>query len=132
FKNAHFYVHDDEYSQGEFSFSFNSSSLKVDNYIKTTMSIADGTVTYEKNKYIENIATDVSVTKEFVGDTFDIKAQIAGTCVLSHMAVPSGALCERWAGQGACYVTGVWKSDRGRFSIRNAYNSLIIDPIIIT
>lgn len=121
FKNAHFYVHDDEYGKNEISFSFNSSSLKIGNYIKTTMSTVDGIVMHDNNKYVENIATDVSVTTEFVGDTFDIRAQIAGTFVLSHMV-----------SQGACYVTGVWKGDRGRFSVRNAYNSLIIDPIVIT
>jgi hypothetical protein len=120
FKNAHFNLHDNHYKT-DASFSFNSSSLRVGNYIKTAMSVMDGVVKHEDKTYIENAIMDVSMTTEWVDNAFDIRAQVAGTFVLPHMAH-----------QGVCYVTGGWTSNRGRFSVRNAYNSLMIDPIIIT
>lgn len=120
FRNAYFYANDEQY-KGEVSFFFNSSSLRIGRQIKTTMSVVDGSAVYENNKYVENIAADVSVTTQYGSDQLEIGAQVAGTFVLSHMG-----------NQGGCYITGVWKSDRGRFSVHNAYNSLIIDPIIIT
>ena len=120
FKNARFYG-TDEQLQSNVSLLFNSSSLRIGRQIKTTMSIGDGEVTYEKSKYVENIAADLFITTEYVGDQLDMGAQVAGTYVLSHMG-----------SQGGCYVTGGWKSGRGRFAVRSAHNSLIIDPIIIT
>ncbi len=122
FKNAHFDAHDPLYNI-DIALSFNSSSLRLGNQIKTTLFIGDGYVAYEKKKYIQNIATDFFVLTEFNDERgmYDIGAQVAGTCALSHMS-----------DQGGCYITGSWKGDRGRFSIRNAYNSLVIDPVIIT
>jgi len=120
FKNAHFYANDEHY-KSEGSLFFNSSSLRIGQKIKTTMSISDGYVAYGNSKYIENIATDIFFTTDFIDERYDVGAQVAGAFVLSHMG-----------NQGSCYVTGGWKSDRGRFSVRNAYNSVIIDPIIIT
>ncbi len=108
FKNAYFYASDEHY-KSEVSLFFNSSSLRMGHQIKTTMSMSDGSVMYGKSKYIENIATDVFITTEYSDDTHDVGAQVAGTFVLSHMG-----------NQGGCYVTGGWKSDRGRFSVRNA------------
>jgi hypothetical protein len=122
FKNAYFEAHDDLYNV-DGALSFNSSSLRMGSQIKTTLFVGDGHVAYKKNKYIENIATDFFVLTEFCEKTgaYDISAQVAGTCALSQMGE-----C------GSCYVAGSWKGDRGRFSVRNAYNSLTIDPIIIT
>lgn len=120
FKNAQCHVVDECHHNELFLF-FNSSSLRIGKYIKTTMSVSDGYVLHEKNKYIESIATDLFITTEYRDDIYDVAAQVAGSCMLSHMAH-----------QGGCYITGGWKGDRARFSVRNAYNSLIIDPIIIT
>ncbi|HLC06607.1 MAG TPA: translocation/assembly module TamB domain-containing protein [Candidatus Babeliales bacterium] len=120
FKNGCLYA-DDGTGKNEVSLFFNSSSLRIGNQIKTTMSIGDGQLTYEKNKYVEKVAVDLSLISEYIGDTFDLGMQVAGTFVLSHLG-----------NQGGCYLTGGWKSNRGRFSIHNAYNSLMIDPIIIT
>lgn len=123
FKNAHFDAYDEKYNV-DIALSCNSSSLRVGRLMKTTMSVGDGHVTYKKKKYIENIATDIFVMTEFCekDDMYDIGAQIAGTCGLSHMG----------NNESNCYITGSWKGDRGRFSVRNAYNSVLIDPIIIT
>jgi hypothetical protein len=133
FKNAHVQAHD-ELHDVDVALSFNSSSLRMGSQMKTTMFVGDGHVAYQKNKYIENIATDIFVMTEFCDKdgTYDIGAQIAGTCALSQMTVPSEALRERRDDYGGCYVTGNWKGDRGRFSVRNAYNSVVIDPIIMT
>jgi hypothetical protein len=122
FKNAHFCAYDDLYNI-DCALSFNSSSLRVGNQIKTTLFVGDGQVAYKKDNYVEKIATDIFLMTEFCDKdgTYDISAQIAGTCALSQMG-----------DQGGCYVTGSWKGDRGRFSIRNAYNSVMIDPIVIT
>lgn len=122
FKNAHFQAYDEFYNI-DAALSFNSSSLRMGGQIKTTMFVGDGHVAYKKNKYIENIATDIFVMTEFCDkdDVYDMSAQVAGTCALSQMG-----------DQGGCYVTGSWKGDRARFSVRNAYNSLMIDPIIVT
>ncbi len=122
FKNAHFYGNDENY-KSEVAVSFNSSSVKMGHQIKTTMSLIDGHVMYKKSNYVENIATDIFITTAYSGltDRYDVGVQVAGTFVLSHMG-----------NQGGCYITGGWKSDRGRFSVRNAYNVLMIDPIIIT
>ena len=100
---------------------FNSSSLAIGKQIKTTMFLTDGGITWHNNPYIEKISMDLSLITSFNKDAFEVGMQVAGTCMLSHMA-----------NEGACYVTGVWNGDRGRFAIRNAYNSLMIDPIIIT
>ncbi|HSC24901.1 MAG TPA: translocation/assembly module TamB domain-containing protein [Candidatus Babeliales bacterium] len=120
FKNSHFYAYDEAYNS-EISLFFNSSSLRIGHQIKTMMSIVDGQIKYNKENYIENITTDVSFSIEYIDDKLNVESQVAGAFVLSHMA-----------NQGGCYITGGWKSDRGRFSVRNAYSSLVIDPIIIT
>lgn len=112
---------DDGTGKNEASFYFNSSSLRIGKQIKTTMSVVDGQVTYEENKYVEKIAMDLSLISEKSGDALDLGMQIAGTFVLSHLGSQNG-----------CYLTGGWQSNRGRFSVHNAYNSLMIDPIIIT
>lgn len=119
FKNGFFCV-DDQETKSEMALSFNSSSLRIGKHIKTTMSIGDGEITYEKNKYIEKIAMDVSLVTTFA-DALDANAQVAGTCVLSHLG-----------NQGACYLSGVWNGDRARCAVRNAYNAVMIDPLIIT
>jgi hypothetical protein len=113
--------------------SFNSSSLRMGNQIKTTLFVGDGHVAYEKKKYIQNIATDFFVLTEFNDERgkYDIGAQVAGTCALSHMSDQEPGRYSLSDG-GSCYITGSWKGDRGRFSVRNAYNSLVIDPVIIT
>jgi hypothetical protein len=120
FKNSFFSATDDD-TKITSAIWFNSSSLKIGKQFKTTMSIGDGYITYEKNDYIEKITMDLSIATEFIKDAVDVSAQVAGTCLLSHMS-----------NQGGCYLQGVWNSGRGRFSVRNAYNSLVIDPIIIT
>ena len=122
FKNSQFQAYDDCYNV-DVALFFNSSSLRVGKQIKTTMFVGDGHVAYNKNKYIENIATDIFLMTQFCekADTYEIAAQVAGTCSLSQMG-----------DQGGCYIAGSCKGDRARFSIHNAYNSLAIDPIIIT
>ena len=120
FKNGFFSAYD-EAQKIKILVWFNSSSLRIGKQIKTTMSISDGEVLYENNKYVEKSAIDLSLITTFMSDTMEVDAQVAGTCIVSHMG-----------NEGGCYVTGAWHSDRGRFSIRNAYNSLMIDPIIIT
>lgn len=120
FKNALLLVND-ETRHAQAMLCFNSSSLKIGSQIKTTMSINDGEVIYKKNKYIEKIAMDLSLVTGFIEDAIEVGIQVAGTCTLSHMGT-----------EGNCYLTGVWNSDRGRFAVRNAYNSLMIDPIVIT
>lgn len=133
FKNAHFKANDPLYHV-DIAISFNSSSLRLGSQIKTTLFVGDGYVAYEKKKYIENIATDFFVMTEFSeknGD-YDIGAQVAGTCTLSHMQ-DQGLVRHSFSDGGeSCYIAGSWKGDRGRFSVRNAYNSVFIDPIIIT
>ncbi len=119
FKNAFFSV-DDQAKKIKCTVSCNSSSLKIGQQIKTTMSLTDGEMTYQDNKYVEKIAMDISLVTG-IGDITEASIQVAGTCMLSHMG-----------NEGGCYVTGVWNGDRGRFALRNAYNSLVIDPIIIT
>jgi TamB, inner membrane protein subunit of TAM complex len=104
----------------ELSLFFTSSSLRIRDQLKTTLSINDGFLSYEKNNYIEKIASDISLLSKWSEKSCEINAQIAGTFMLSHMG-----------DHGNCYLTGVWNTDRGRFSLRNAYNSLQIDPIII-
>jgi hypothetical protein len=122
FKNAHFDAYDELYNV-DVTLSFNSSSLRVGNQMKTTLFVGDGHVAYNKKNYIENIATDIFVMTQFCekNNTYDMSTQLAGTCALSHMK-----------DQGSCYVMGSWKGDRGRFSVRNAYNSLTIDPVVVT
>ena len=119
-RNAGCIIEDSD-AQISASFSFNSSSLRIGTCLKTTLSVSNGCMLYESNPYIEQGAADISVVTRHVNDVLDVEARIAGTCLLSHMG-------ER----GACYVSGSWKSDRGRFSVRNAHNSLMIDPIIVT
>jgi hypothetical protein len=120
FKNSSFCV-DHDITQSRLSVNFNSSSLRIGKQLKTTMSIGDGQLAKEDTTYVEKIALDLSCITEYVADAFDIGLHVAGTFTLPHMG-----------NQGSCYLTGSWKSDCGRFSIRNAYNSLIIDPIIVT
>lgn len=119
FKNS-FLHFEDIHKEIQTSLWFNSSSLRIGQRLKTTISIGDAHILYQKNKYIENATIDISMLTGFMGDDFDVNAHIAGTCMLSHMQADS-----------SCYITGVWNGLRGRFSIRNAYNSLIIDPIIV-
>jgi len=120
FKNSCFSANQGN-GKSELVVYFNSSSLRIGKQIKTTMSVGDGQITYGKNNYVEKIAMDLSFVSEYVSDAFDIGFQVAGTFLLSHMG-----------NRGGCYLTGGWKSGRGRFSIRNAYNFLTIDPIIVT
>lgn len=119
FKNGCVRIYHDE--SNEVMINFNSSSLRIGKQVKTTMSIGDGYIANEKNNYIEKIALDLSIISEYINNWFAIGLQIAGTCFLPHLGH-----------QGNCYIAGSWKSDCGRFSIRNAYNSLAIDPIIVT
>lgn len=111
----------DESKEGKLSLWFNSSSLKIGNDIKTSMSINDGQLIYQNNNYIEKIAIDLAIITDAVNNARNMNIQLAGTCLLSHMG-----------NQGGCYVTGICNSQRGRFSLCNAYNSFMIDPIIIT
>lgn len=121
FKNGSFCV-DHQKMQSCLSIKFNSSSLRIGKQLKTTMSIGDGKLLRENNTYVEKIALDLSFITEYVAaDLCDTGLHVAGTFSLPHMAH-----------QGSCYLTGSWKSDCGRFSIRNAYNSFTIDPIIVT
>ncbi len=120
FKNAHFCTHDHERRINS-SCVLNSSSLRVGDRFKTTMSIIDGSLLYEDMHYVEKITADISLITGFIGDKLDVHCNIAGAFVLSHMK-----------DRGGCYLTGQWKSDHGRFSIRNTYNYVMIDPIIIT
>jgi hypothetical protein len=120
FKNAHCFI-DDRDANITTSFFFNSSSLRIGQQLKTAMSVSDGEVRYEKNKYIEKIATDISLTTGYIGDLLDAQFNVAGTFVLSHLE-----------DRGGCYLSGQWKSDHGRFSVRSAHNCVMIDPIIIT
>ncbi len=108
-------------TQSQLSVNFNSSSLRIGKQLKTTMSIGDGNLLRENNIYVEKIALDLSCITEYVANSCDMGLHMAGTFTLPHMG-----------NQGSCYLTGSWKSDCGRFSLRNAYNSLIIDPIIVT
>src|SRR5262245_19636083 len=89
--------------------------------IKTTISLQDGHISYEKNKYIEKIAIDLFLFTEFINNIIQINANLVGACVLSHLD-----------NVDECYVRGTWNADRGRFSVRNAYNSFVIDPLIVT
>lgn len=120
FKNSFLAIYD-ENKKVMMSIWFNSSSLRIGQTLKTTISLQDGYVSYEDRKYIEKIAIDLSVSSEFTPDGLSINAHMGGTCVLSHLN-----------NGDECYLNGVWSSDRGRFSVRNAYNSFIIDPIVIT
>lgn len=120
FKNGFLSVTDDE-AHAESAVWFNSSSLRIGKQIKTTMSISDGHVVYKNNRYIEKIAMDISAATGWLADAININAHVAGTCMLSHMG-----------NHGGCYLSGVWNNDHGRFSVRNAYNSVMIDPIIVT
>lgn len=120
FKKAHCFI-DDRDTDATMAIFYNSSSLRIGNQIKTTMSIGDGCVTYKNNTYLEKIATDVVLTTGYSEDTLDAQFNVAGTFLLSHMG-----------DRGGCYVSGGWNVDHGRFSVRNAHNSLMIDPIIIT
>lgn len=120
FKNAMLLL-EDPVLQVSLSLLFNSSSLRIGPHVKTAMFISDGSVMYQKNRYIEKIATDISLSTGYVGDVLDANMQVAGTFSLSHMG-------ER----GGCYLSGGFKSDHGRFSVRTAHNSLMIDPIVIT
>jgi hypothetical protein len=120
FRNAHFFVRDEQHDV-EGSFFFNSSSLRIGKQIKTMMSLNDGQLLHKKRTYVAHIATDISLTTEWIDDHYDVGVQLAGTFVLPQMD-----------NHGGCYITGSWKSDCGRFSVRNAYNSFLIDPIIIT
>ncbi len=119
FKNGRFHI-DHEESGCAVSIFFNSSSLRIGNQIKTTMSINDGVCVRGNSTYVEKIALDVSLMSAW-NNAYDIGLYVAGTFVLPHLE-----------NQGNCYVTGSWKSDCGRFSLRNAYNSFTIDPIVIT
>ena len=121
FKNAHFHITDEQY-QSEIAFSCNSSSFRIGSLIKTTVAIEQGYLRYTDRAYVEDVAAEVVVSALLTADTWNISGQGAGTCVMSHMT----------DNQGECYFNGTWKGDRGRFSLRNAYNTLIIDPIIIT
>jgi len=120
FRNAHFYACDEQH-KGKLSLLFNSSSLRMGHQMKTTMSISDGNLAYCDNNYIENFVADFFATTLSSDDAYDVGVQVAGTFTLPHMA-----------DQGGCYVTGSWKGDRGRFSVRNAYNTFMIDPIVVT
>jgi hypothetical protein len=120
FKNGCLRV-DHDNGDNELFINFNSSSLRIGKQFKTTMSIADGHVIGQRVQYIEKMAMDVSVVSEYINNRFDVGVYVAGSCVLPQMEH-----------QGNCYVTGSWKSDCGRFSVRNAYNTLTLDPIVIT
>src|SRR4030095_2575937 len=120
FKNAHLFI-EDSAMHTVASFFFNSSSLRIGRQLKTAMSIGDGYIEYEKNKYIEKIATDISLTTGYVNNLLEVNFNVMGSFLLSHMG-----------DHGGCYLSGQWKSDHGRFSVRNAHNSIMIDPIIIT
>lgn len=120
FKNSYLSLYDKE-NKIDFDVFFNSSSLRIGKMIKTTVSLQDGHISYEKNKYIEKIAIDLFLSTEFINNIIQINAHLGGACVLSHLD-----------NVGECYVRGTWNADRGRFSVRNAYNSFVIDPLIIT
>ncbi|HLJ30858.1 MAG TPA: translocation/assembly module TamB domain-containing protein, partial [Candidatus Babeliales bacterium] len=121
FKNAHFHTVDEQYNS-KVELFFNSSSLRIGSFIKTTIAIERGGITYEHREYVRNIAADVVVNTLFDDTVWSMSGQGAGTCILPQMPED----------EGECYFSGTWKGDRGRFSLRNAYNSFIVDPIIIT
>lgn len=103
------------------SLSFNSSSLAIGNRIKTAISVYDGAIVYDGVRYGEGIIADILVTTWFDDTKLLYTGNGSGVLQLLHMQ-----------DEGTCYLSGSVESGRGRFSVRNAYNSLVIDPIIIT
>ena len=120
FKNGCLQV-DHDAGKNQLKIHFNSSSLCIGKQVKTTMSVTDGQLVYDHNQLVEKITTDLSFVTEYTNRPVVVGLQIGGTFMLPHMG-----------NQGSCYITGSWHVDHGRFSIRNAYNSFFIDPIIIT
>lgn len=103
------------------SFFFNSSSLAIGNRMKTAMSVYDGSIVYDGVTYGEGVVADILVTTWFDGTKMLYTGNGSGVLQLLHMQ-----------DEGTCYLSGSVESGRGRFSVRNAYNSLVIDPIVIT
>ena len=119
-KNAQLFINNPD-KKITTALSFNSSSLKSGNLVKTSMSIFDGAVTHHNTSYIESINTNVALSTHYKGDDLMIGLHVGGTFQLPHMG-----------NQSLSYITGSWEHDHGRFSLRNAHNSLTVDPIIIT
>jgi hypothetical protein len=119
FKNAQGAVVDENNTR--VSLCFNSSSLTIGNRMKTVMSVYDGIIVYDDETYAENIVADILITTWFDGAKMLYAGNGSGVLQLLHMH-----------DEGTCYLSGSVKSGRGRFSVRNAYNSLVIDPIVIT
>src|SRR5581483_2656652 len=99
----------------QLSLFFNSSSLKISGKLKTMMSL------YDDCQYCHDIAIDISLLTWYENNDFMCSATGSGILCVEHMKE-----------QGMCYIIGSLDAWRGRFSLRNAYNSFIIDPIIIT
>jgi hypothetical protein len=120
FRNSHMVWHDEQKCLAS-SLFFNSSSLKIGNRFRTTMSINDGDIKYDEHVYVSSIAADIALSSWFNDDAFMYSMNSSGLLRFVHLGT-----------QNECYVSGTLESGRGRFSIRNAYNSFVIDPIIIT
>jgi hypothetical protein len=120
FKNSYICL-SQENQQASVSLFFNSSSLKIEHQLKTMMSIYDGTIQYANTLYGCDIAADISCITWHENNEYMYSTNGSGLLHIPQMAE-----------EGVCYVSGALDSGRGRFSLRNAYNSFIIDPIIVT
>ncbi len=120
FKNAEILL-SDEKKCTTVSFFFNSSSLKITDQFKTMVSLYNGTIEHAGVIYSTEMAADISVITRQENNTSMFLLNGSGLLRLPHMH-----------DQGVCYVAGSLESGRGRCTVRNAYNSFTIDPIIIT
>jgi hypothetical protein len=111
----------DEQKQGNITAYFNSSSLKIGDRFKTMISIYDGNIQYDNKIYSNDIVADILLLSWNENNKYLYTLNVSGLLQISHMS-----------DQGTCYISGILESGRGRFSLRNAHNSFIIDPIIVT
>jgi len=103
--------------------SWNSNSVFLYDGIrtKTTFSLYNGQVSHDTVNYSNSGIADIAFTTWTKNN--ETKYSISGSGVFTLNDLKE---------EGVCYISGMLESGRGRFSIRNAYNSLSFDPLIIT
>ena len=118
-KNATLYVQD-ETTKGNAYVSWNSSSLKIGEVFKTSMALIDGVGCVHNRTCIQSLAGTIHINAINTKQGPKISLRIATNFRSPYLA------------NDICYVTGIWETSHGRFSLYSIKNDFVCDPIIIT
>lgn len=120
YKRAHLHLADIK-NRVDIKGIWNSESKKIDNHFKSTLSIIDGSVTYNTIPYLKEL--EGRVYCDIVSD-YNSKYVIEADykAVLAQMAPASQV----------CHGNMSWADNQGTLSIANQDRSLCIDPVTFT